>query len=763
VALSADLASFGNTTPEEAALSLGAALRGEAEPIRKYNVTINEAALKQQALKMNLISTTKEGLNNQQKTLATHALILSKTSDAQGDFGRTAGGVANQQRIMSATLEDVQAKLGEKLLPAFQQGIQTLNEFVANADWDGIFGGLEEVINDVAEPWGEFFDAIGDVYRALTAGLSTGEKTAGIFDAIKVSVNLGLIPIKLLSKWLRAVVDYGIIPLINAGKNVISWFNEVRESGGFVGAVFNGIASAAGAVIDKLVGVAEFIGLVDSAEEKQKKNKEKAEKAKQKAAEETAKFEQAKNKEKAAANTAAIEKEKADAAASAAAAKERAKKILEINAQFNKEMMSLADELTLMTIADENERAKKQLEIQKRNDLASIEASEFTAKQKAELKAKIDEKYNQLEIDRQKAQNEKIKKLEQEVIDFIQSAKDEQRQDELTAAKEDLAFANSIIEKSKTLSLKDVDEQEERFNKIAAAGLFSEKQLLLAQKTFAKMREEVSNQEASKAQESIAKTQETFSQIAGAVTSVTGPAFAAINSLYDANLQRLEKEKNQRLANENLTAEERLRIEEEYEKKKNEMMAEQFEVNRISQIIQATMSAAQAALNAFASTAAIPVVGPGLAPAAAAIAAGFGALQIGVIAAQPNPYKFYDGTPYLQLGDNPKGRDTIPVMAHEGEAIIPTRNNLQYPGLAKSWIDGDLDRYINNNFVRPALMEQQKQAEEEFADRLAASMALQMAANFDDYRLHRDLKEQTAVLRDGFHSMKTTRKKLRGA
>jgi len=268
----------------------------------------------------------------------------------------------------------------------------------------------------------------------------------------------------------------------------------------------------------------------------------------------------------------------------------------------------------------------------------------------------------------------------------------------------------------------------------------------------------LNNQE--KAQEKIRETQDLFNNIANSVTSVTGPAFAAINSLYDANLQRLEKEKNQRLANENLTAEERLRIEEEYEQKKNEMMAEQFEVNRVSQIIQATMSAAQAALNAFTSTA---LLFAPAAPAAAAAAAAFGALQIGIIAAQPNPYKFYDGTPYLQLGDNPKGRDTIPVMAHEGEAIIPTRNNLQYPGLAKSWIEGDLDRYINNNFVRPALMEQQKQAEEEFADRLAASMALQMAANFDDYRLHRDLKEQTAVLRDGFHSMKTTRKKLRGA
>jgi hypothetical protein len=268
----------------------------------------------------------------------------------------------------------------------------------------------------------------------------------------------------------------------------------------------------------------------------------------------------------------------------------------------------------------------------------------------------------------------------------------------------------------------------------------------------------ISGQE--KAQEKVRETQELFNNIANSVTSVTGPAFAAINALYDANLQRLEKEKNQRLSNENLTAEERLRIEEEYEAKKNAMLAEQFEVSRASQIINAIMSSAQAALNAFASTA---LLFAPAAPAAAAAAGAFGALQIGIIAAQPNPYKFFEGTDYLQLGGNPKGKDTIPVMAHEGEAIIPTGKNLQYPGLAKSWIDGSLDGYINKNFVRPALMEQQRQAEEDFADRLANSMALQMSSNFDDYRLHRDMKEQTAVLRDGFQTMKQTRKKLRGA
>jgi len=664
-----------------------------------------------------------------------------------------------QFQLMQNAFQDIKIEIGQALVPTMIEATETLRDFANSVDFKAIFEGLQRSLEATLVPVKELAQSFADIFSAFDAGMPSAEKTEGIFTAINVAIRAANAPLRVVTKILSFLNTNVLAPLVETGVKVINWFNEVREGGGFVAAAFDKIAGAASTAASAVRGVGEFLGFVDSAEQKTANNKEKAEKAKQKAVEET------KNKEKAAADAAAEAAAAAAEAAAAAAeaAKERAKKLKEIQAQFNKEMRSLADELTLMMIADENERAKKQLEIQKRNDLASIEASEFTAEQKAELKAKIDEKYNQLEIDRQKAQNEKIKKLEQEVIDFIQSAKDEQRQDELTAAKEDLAFANSIIEKSKTLSLKDVDEQEERFNKIAAAGLFSEQQLLLARQTFAKMREEVSNQEASKAQESIAKTQETFSQIAGAVTSVTGPAFSAINALYDANLQRLENEKNKRLANENLTAEERLRIEEEYEKKKNEMMAEQFEVGRAEQIITATMSAAQAALNAYASTAAIPLVGPGLATAAAAIAAGFGALQIGVIAAQPNPYKFYDGTPYLQLGDNPKGRDTIPVMAHEGEAIIPTRNNLQYPGLAKSWIEGDLDRYINNNFVRPALMEQQKQAEEEFADRLAASMALQMAANFDDYRLHRDLKEQTAVLRDGFHSMKTTRKKLRGA
>jgi hypothetical protein len=734
VALSADLASFGNTTPEEAALALGAALRGEAEPIRRFGVLLDDATLKQEALAMGLIETTKGALTPQQKVLAANAVILKQTADAQGDFARTSDGVANQQRIMSATLEDVQAKLGEKLLPAFQQGIQTLNEFVANADWDGIFGGLEEVINDVAEPWGEFFDAIGDVYRALTAGLSTGEKTAGIFDAIKVSVNLGLIPIKLLSKWLRLVVDNGIIPLINAGKNVIAWFNEVRESGGFVGAVFNGIASAAGAVIDKLVGVAEFIGLVDSAEEKAAKNKAKAEKAKQKAAEETAKFEEAKNKEKAAANAAAIEKEKADAAASAAAAKERAKKILEINAQFNKEMMSLADELTLMMIADEDERGRKQLEIQKQNDLASIEAAEFSAEQKGQLKAKIEDKYNQLELTRQQAQNEKLKKAEEDYQRFLE----EQglQSEEAAKAAEDRKYSAYLelwqmrqenellgIENERERKLRELEIFEQNEIAKVEASEFAAQMIEEIQKKYAAKRVEVEKQAQLDTNIALADGLSTlssnFGQMVSAFAQMSGEGAEYTKALAVVGVQI-----------------------------------------QLATALAAAIAGAVQAANATGPGAPFALAGYIAAMVGAVVSAFAQTTQL-LSAEVPKP-GFYDGTPYLQRGGNPKGKDTIPVMAHEGEAIIPTRNNLQYPGLAKSWIDGNLDGYINNNFVRPALMEQQKQAEEDFADRLAASMALQMSSNFDDYRLYRAIKEQTAVNRTGFETMKINRKKIRG-
>ncbi len=115
VTLSTDLASFNNTSPEEAVLAIGAALRGESEPLRRYGVLLNDAVLKQEAMTLGIYD-GKGALTAQQKVLAAQAAIYKQTTDAQGDFMRTSDGLANSQRTLKAIIDDVKVSIGQAFL-----------------------------------------------------------------------------------------------------------------------------------------------------------------------------------------------------------------------------------------------------------------------------------------------------------------------------------------------------------------------------------------------------------------------------------------------------------------------------------------------------------------------------------------------------------------------------------------------------------------------------------------------------------------------
>jgi hypothetical protein len=125
--LASDMASFANTSPQDAIEAIGSALRGESEPIRKYGVLLDEASLRNEALRLGLISTTKQALTPQQRVLAAQAAIMRQTTAAQGDFARTSGGLANQQRILHARIQDLKAGIGERLLPVVLAIVSALN------------------------------------------------------------------------------------------------------------------------------------------------------------------------------------------------------------------------------------------------------------------------------------------------------------------------------------------------------------------------------------------------------------------------------------------------------------------------------------------------------------------------------------------------------------------------------------------------------------------------------------------------------------
>lgn len=119
--LSSDLASFDNTTPEEAVLALGAALRGETEPIRRYRVFLDDATLRMEAFRQGLTKDTKSPLTPQVKALAAYQQILKQTTDQQDDYERTSGSLANRTRKLANDFENLKASVGESALPAFEQ------------------------------------------------------------------------------------------------------------------------------------------------------------------------------------------------------------------------------------------------------------------------------------------------------------------------------------------------------------------------------------------------------------------------------------------------------------------------------------------------------------------------------------------------------------------------------------------------------------------------------------------------------------------
>lgn len=149
--LATDMASFHNSSPEEAVTAIGAALRGESEPIRRFGVLLDDASLRNEALKQGLIATTSEALTPQQKTLAASALIMKQTSDAQGDFERTSGGLANSQRILSATVSDLATQAGTFLLPAVTSVVQGITGLITGfQSGSGAGGVLRDVFTTLA-------------------------------------------------------------------------------------------------------------------------------------------------------------------------------------------------------------------------------------------------------------------------------------------------------------------------------------------------------------------------------------------------------------------------------------------------------------------------------------------------------------------------------------------------------------------------------------------------------------------------------------
>lgn len=208
VKLAGDMASFNNASPEETLLAIRSGLTGETEPLKRFGVNMNEATLKTMALSMGLITTTKEALTPQTKALAAQALIMDQTATAQGDFARTSTGLANQQRIAAAQVEDLKTKIGQGLLPITIKVTTAFNSFITGMmEGTGVGGQFKSVVVgmfNVVKPFvtflvnnkdkvGLFMATVGGgilIFKGITAAIKASAAAGALYRGVMTSIML---------------------------------------------------------------------------------------------------------------------------------------------------------------------------------------------------------------------------------------------------------------------------------------------------------------------------------------------------------------------------------------------------------------------------------------------------------------------------------------------------------------------------------------------------------------------------------------------
>lgn len=198
--LSADVASFNNLQIDEALTALRAGLVGEIEPLRRIGVAFNAAQVEAEAMRLGLVGAGEE-LDESAKIVARYNLILQQTDIIQGDFARTSGFLANQQRTLAAEFRNAQAEIGEALLPAALELVTALRE-------DGIpaleqFGeALGPLLVQALETGLPLLSTLADIIVALTPAINL---TADALDRIPDSILSAALAVGILSRALKGL------------------------------------------------------------------------------------------------------------------------------------------------------------------------------------------------------------------------------------------------------------------------------------------------------------------------------------------------------------------------------------------------------------------------------------------------------------------------------------------------------------------------------------------------------------------------------
>lgn len=223
--LGADLAATFGGRPEEAVQALGGALRGEFNPLERFGVSLNIAQINAFALERGMANSTAE-IDLATRAQAALTLIMERTANAQGQFGRESETAAGALAIAQAQAKNLATEAGQHLTPAFLTLVGVVSR---------------EVLPTLAEAGDEVLPAISDAIVNLAPLLGS---TTSLFVALAPVVEL-------VANVLAAIPDEAIA----IGASLI----VANKALGTLGGITNGLIPALKLVPGILTGITSAV------------------------------------------------------------------------------------------------------------------------------------------------------------------------------------------------------------------------------------------------------------------------------------------------------------------------------------------------------------------------------------------------------------------------------------------------------------------------------------------------------------------------
>lgn len=178
--LSVDLASFHNTSLDQASTALKSIFTGETETLKNYGIVMTEANLKAYALSQG-IKTNYTEMTQAEKVQLRYNFVLNASKDAIDDYERNCGEAASQMKKLPEALKELATSFKDNVEPVVTPMIQHLNNTIVK------FGKLDDKTKTFIARTALIAAAAGPVLTAGGKVIQGVAKTQKAVEALKAA------------------------------------------------------------------------------------------------------------------------------------------------------------------------------------------------------------------------------------------------------------------------------------------------------------------------------------------------------------------------------------------------------------------------------------------------------------------------------------------------------------------------------------------------------------------------------------------------